>query len=330
MSAVDEQPLTSDDDGWKALRGYARDIVILLAADGMIRCASPSVGWWLGHQAEELVGQSLAAITHPQDAHSLTPFWDGGEPGEHLALSLRLRARDGSWRSFQSTLVRLRPEPGARSRADCRVRRPTEEPVREGARPRGARAAGVATARGGRSAFRRHRPRDQHAGAVRRRHDPIPGRAFTTCRPDRGLRRDLDTARRRGRRPAPGGRAPAEEVADLEYLRERIPRRSRGRDGIDRVRRSSGHPRLRPSPTAGSGRRQPGHRTTLIVAATNTSTSPRSNAFGELPPIVQCRRPQPGVPQPGHQCRPGDRGAGGSGGDARPDLDRHPARGTMR
>lgn len=84
---------------------------MLVDRDGLFAYASPSVQRWLGHEPGELIGHELTAFSHPGDITNLTHALERVDPAKPRLLAHRVRHRDGSWHSLQSTLVCLRDDP---------------------------------------------------------------------------------------------------------------------------------------------------------------------------------------------------------------------------
>ncbi len=80
------------------------DVISVISADGTIRYTSPSARELLGFSQIELTGGSLFNLVHPDDRpHAVAFFADlGRAPGAHPRLELRLRSRDGRWRSTET------------------------------------------------------------------------------------------------------------------------------------------------------------------------------------------------------------------------------------
>jgi two-component system NtrC family sensor kinase len=109
-----ERALQESEERWRTLLAHIREMVILVDADGLVTYTSPSVQRWLGYATEELVGNNIAAVTaisHVDDAVALASALDRCEPAAPVSLTHRLRARDGSWRWLESTMVCLREDP---------------------------------------------------------------------------------------------------------------------------------------------------------------------------------------------------------------------------
>jgi len=81
----------------------ARDIIHVLNPDGTIRYISPSVQRTLGYTPREMIGRSSAEFVHPDDlpiaAETLEE--DLQHPGSHRFLEMRLRHKNGSWRTVE-------------------------------------------------------------------------------------------------------------------------------------------------------------------------------------------------------------------------------------
>jgi two-component system, NtrC family, sensor kinase len=109
-----ERALRESEERWRTLLAHIREMVILVDADGLVTYTSPSVERWLGYAAEDLVGHKIAAVTaisHVDDAVALASALDRCEPATPVSLTHRLRATDGSWRWLESTMVCLREDP---------------------------------------------------------------------------------------------------------------------------------------------------------------------------------------------------------------------------
>jgi two-component system, NtrC family, sensor kinase len=100
--------LRRSEERWRTLLAHTSAIVILIDPDGAIVYSSPSVQRWLGYAAEELQGEPLGLIGHPEDARALAAAFARCAPGAPVSLNHRVEASDGSWRSLESTLVCLR------------------------------------------------------------------------------------------------------------------------------------------------------------------------------------------------------------------------------
>jgi PAS domain S-box-containing protein len=114
VDASAERALQESEERWRTLLAHIREMVILVDADGLVTYTSPSVHRWLGYATEELVGHKIAAVTaisHVDDAVALGSALDRCEPAAPVSLTHRLRARDGSWRWLESTMVCLREDP---------------------------------------------------------------------------------------------------------------------------------------------------------------------------------------------------------------------------
>ena len=88
---------------FRALVESSWDVVYVLNLDGTIRYISPSVQRMLGFAPQELLGRRANDWVHPDDVARATELIEHSiqHPGQHSNFELRLRHRDGSWRSVE-------------------------------------------------------------------------------------------------------------------------------------------------------------------------------------------------------------------------------------
>jgi PAS domain S-box-containing protein len=86
---------------FRSLLENAWDIIHEVDADGIIRYISPSVERVLGYRPEEMVGKPAAAFVHPDDLPTAARSFEEKitQPGSSEYLEIRLRHRNGSWRT---------------------------------------------------------------------------------------------------------------------------------------------------------------------------------------------------------------------------------------
>jgi PAS domain S-box-containing protein len=106
-----EQALRESEERWRTLMDNSQEMVMLVDREGLFTYASPSVQRWLGHEPGELVGGALEAVSHPDDVVALSEALEQVVAATPRSLAHRVRHRDGSWHSVQSTLVCLRDDP---------------------------------------------------------------------------------------------------------------------------------------------------------------------------------------------------------------------------
>ena len=96
--------LREREEYFKSLIEQAMDIIAVLDADGAVRYASPSVLPLLGYGAEELVGQHIFDLVHPDDiGPALRVFAEGVATGQgDRLLGLQVRHKDGTYRSLEA------------------------------------------------------------------------------------------------------------------------------------------------------------------------------------------------------------------------------------
>jgi PAS domain S-box-containing protein len=86
----------------------SRDLFAVIGADGRQRSINPAWSRLLGFGEDELLGQSLAGLVHPDDLATLRSGWpkpdDDAEPAD---FDIRMRAKDGEWRWVNWTVIPL-------------------------------------------------------------------------------------------------------------------------------------------------------------------------------------------------------------------------------
>ena len=99
-----KRQLREREEYFKSLIEQAMDIIAVLDADGAVRYASPSVLPLLGYGAEELVGQHILDLVHPDDVGpALRMFAEGVATGQgDRLLGLQVRHKDGTYRSLEA------------------------------------------------------------------------------------------------------------------------------------------------------------------------------------------------------------------------------------
>ena len=99
-----KRQLREREEYFKSLIEQAMDIIAVLDADGAVRYASPSVLPLLGYGAEELVGQHIFDLVHPDDiGPALRVFAEGVATGQGgRLLGLQVRHKDGTYRSLEA------------------------------------------------------------------------------------------------------------------------------------------------------------------------------------------------------------------------------------
>jgi PAS domain S-box-containing protein len=90
-----------------AVQRHTLDLLLLIASDGTMVEASPSAQDILGYRADELTGSKISALMAPEDVASLLlrARESREEKGLPFRQTLRLRHRDGSWRTMEGVGV---------------------------------------------------------------------------------------------------------------------------------------------------------------------------------------------------------------------------------
>ena len=101
---------------FRALVENARDVIHVINEDRTTRYITPSVRALLGWEPEELVGECVLDIIHPDDVEAaLEQIRLAREtPGSGRPINLRARHRDGSWRVFEAIGRNLLDDPRVR------------------------------------------------------------------------------------------------------------------------------------------------------------------------------------------------------------------------
>jgi two-component system NtrC family sensor kinase len=121
-----EQALRESEERWQKLLASSQEMVMLVDHDGLLAYASPSLQRWLGYDPDELIGTVLglsghaddepALVSHPEDEAALAQAFEdvcslAADPSQSVSISHRVRNKDGSWHSLESTVVSLRDDP---------------------------------------------------------------------------------------------------------------------------------------------------------------------------------------------------------------------------
>jgi PAS domain S-box-containing protein len=91
------------------------DAALVLRSDAMVTYASPAVHQLFGWDADEVIGQSVVPLLHPDDLAVLADFLRdvAAHGGAHPPIELRVQAR-GDWVWAEGTLTNLLDDPSVR------------------------------------------------------------------------------------------------------------------------------------------------------------------------------------------------------------------------
>jgi diguanylate cyclase (GGDEF)-like protein/PAS domain S-box-containing protein len=103
-----EQALRENERRFRVLIEHSSDILTVLDAGGRIVYESPSVERLLGLTADELMGTPIEEHVHPDDRHALaSALAQSAEASAAVTVELRMRGRDGEWRSLEASVSNL-------------------------------------------------------------------------------------------------------------------------------------------------------------------------------------------------------------------------------
>jgi diguanylate cyclase (GGDEF)-like protein/PAS domain S-box-containing protein len=102
--ASEQQALQRSEERFRKLVQQGAELVTILSPDGTVRYCSPSATTLLGQPAADLIGSSLCARIHPDDA----PAWrrlleeTAASPQQSVRAEFRLQHASGSWRHVEA------------------------------------------------------------------------------------------------------------------------------------------------------------------------------------------------------------------------------------
>jgi diguanylate cyclase (GGDEF)-like protein/PAS domain S-box-containing protein len=98
---------------WRSLSQNASDIALITDAEFVVSYVSPSLAEVLGKCSDHVLGTSLLALVHPEDAArvgaAMHRFVVGN--GHELSLGFRMRTEAGSWRHVEQRVINLLGDP---------------------------------------------------------------------------------------------------------------------------------------------------------------------------------------------------------------------------
>jgi PAS domain S-box-containing protein len=106
-----EQALRRNERHYRALMEQSLDVVAVVAPDGAVIYQSPSIERVLGWRVPEVLGRSAYDFVHNDDREIATRLIGKVQPGAIAGGTLRLRHRDGSWRTLEAIVRNLTQDP---------------------------------------------------------------------------------------------------------------------------------------------------------------------------------------------------------------------------
>lgn len=131
-----EADAAAREERFRSLIEYATDVITVLDARGKVRYESSALERVLGYRPEELVGEDVFSLIHPDDLRRVRKAFALAlrNPGVAITLEYRFRHRDGSWRAMESVGRNLLHAPSVAgvvvNSRDVSVRRKAEDEVR--------------------------------------------------------------------------------------------------------------------------------------------------------------------------------------------------------
>ncbi len=108
-----EEALREREENFRALIENSMDISLITNADLTVRYVSPSLERALGYKPDEVVGRSALEFLSPEDVqyiiHNFEDFTTN--PGHPVAMEVRFRHKDGSWRVIDTITNNLVNDP---------------------------------------------------------------------------------------------------------------------------------------------------------------------------------------------------------------------------
>jgi len=100
-----EERLRFEEQRFRAFVDHSLDIIVILNLEGIVTYINPAIERALGYKTEERIGTNTLEVIHPDDLQYLADnviilFTDTNAPV--VQFELRLRHKDGSWRTFEA------------------------------------------------------------------------------------------------------------------------------------------------------------------------------------------------------------------------------------
>ena len=121
---------------FRSLMENSSDIITILESDGTIRYQSASIHRILGYVPDELLGQQIFELVHPDDVHPVKKSFTKLTKRPGIApVEFRFRHKNGSWRTLEAVGTNLLADPAVRgivvNSRDSTARKKVEEALRE-------------------------------------------------------------------------------------------------------------------------------------------------------------------------------------------------------
>lgn len=132
-----ESALRRSEAHFRSLINHSSDVITIISRGGTISYESPSVERVLGFKPEELIGQNMFQMIHPEDFQVVTEaLTQSADPdGSDQAIEYRIRHKNGSWRFLETLGANLLDAPEVAgiiiNSRDITDRKQAEEQIRE-------------------------------------------------------------------------------------------------------------------------------------------------------------------------------------------------------